>query len=99
MAHAIILSEAFQLVHIRVPRKKPVSDGPSGGGGKHKAPVDKNKEANKDTKADKKAPICLYEPHKAKGYSHFLKDCTACPDSEKDIIFKQLADKNAATGP
>lgn len=99
MTHTIMLSEAFQLVENGSPKKKLVTNRPTGGGGKSHVPADKGKDGNKKSESDKKAPICLYAPHKAKGYRHFLKDCTACPDAEKDLLFRQLAAEKAATGP
>lgn len=39
---------------------------------------------------DDKTPICLWEPHKKKGFHHLPKDCKRCPKAEKDILFDEL---------
>lgn len=36
-------------------------------------------------KPGRKAPVCLLPPQKAKGYRHYLKDCSACPEDEKRL--------------
>lgn len=102
MAHAIKLSEAFQVVDNGIRKKKgPSKDRPKrGGGGDVSAPDTMTPTSPKSPKkSTKKAPICPYEPHKSKGYHHWLKDCTACTEEEKTALFKQLADEKAATGP
>lgn len=101
MKHAIKLSEAFQIV----------DNGPTKSLGKPKRRHDKDRKSESDddkdsetepikrTKHDPKLPICLYPPHKAKGYWHYLKDCTACSEQEKKDLLKAHAEEKAKTGP
>lgn len=101
MKHAIKLSEAFQIV----------DNGPTKSLGKPKRRHGKDRKSESDddkdsetepikrTKHDPKLPICLYPPHKAKGYWHYLKDCTACSEQEKKDLLKAHAEEKAKTGP
>lgn len=102
MAHAIKLSEAFQLVDNGPPsrensntisrkNRRNVSSPREGG--------KRNQPQKAQVGQHKTLPVCLWPPHRAKGYRHYLKDCTACPDDEKKVLFKALSDANAATGP
>lgn len=111
MAHAIKLSEAFQLVDIGPPTKSGKPSGKTRGGegrGKNNDDDDKGgkekcKESGKDGGASankQKLPIFLYPPHKAKGLRHYLRDCKSCPESEKKALLDKYNEEKekAATG-
>lgn len=38
--------------------------------------------------SEKEKPLCLWPPHKEKGFHHYLKDCKGCPKDEKDKLFE-----------
>lgn len=72
---------------------------------KTKQPGRNRKERSKDENpgpstsltSKKTKPICLYPPHKAKGFRHYLKDCRDCPDDQKDKLFEEICEhKNRA---
>lgn len=56
----------------------------------------RRKDVPKDTDAPvpaptpKKKPVCLYPPHKEKGFRHYLKDWMGCHNEEKDNLFEKL---------
>lgn len=96
MAHAIKLSEAFQLVDNGAPSQKNNQRKKKG----KPEMEDEDDDGKRDKgKANKKAPVCLWPAHKSKGYRHYLKDCTACPEDEKKDLLKALAEEKAASGP
>ncbi len=44
---------------------------------------------------EKFVPVCLYEPHKAKGIKHWLSDCRNCPDEEKAKLLEKYRKEKA----
>lgn len=40
-------------------------------------------------KPSRKAPVCLWPPHKEKDLRHFLRDCRNCPEDEKRALLKK----------
>ncbi len=34
-------------------------------------------------------PVCLYEPHRAKGIEYWLSDCNNCPDEEEAKLLEK----------
>lgn len=55
--------------------------------------------SNWEKKKDKKAPICLYEPLKARGITHFLTDGRDCPEELKLKLMREQLEALARTGP
>ncbi len=50
---------------------------------------------------DRKKPICLFPPHKEKGFRHFLDDCKDCPPDQKSKLienYKANRNKNKRDG-
>lgn len=99
-AHAVKLSEAFQLVDAGLAKS------PDTNNLKQKNPENNRCENNSgssnattSTKSDRELPICPFGPHRSRGLHHLLKDCGNCPDEEKKELFKQLAEEKAKTGP
>lgn len=104
MKHAIRLSEAFQLVDIGKPNitdSNDVNNGRKGprSGDEKKGPDTQPSKLKSSTSDKSELPICLYGPHKAKGYRHLLKDCTQCPEQEKKELLKARAEEKYKTGP
>lgn len=102
MAHAVKLSEAWQLVD----NGKPSKDGfdnkthhKKRGGNINRSSGPSSSSSKSPNKSNKEAPVCLYGPHKERGLRHFLKDCHVCPDDKKKSLFKQLEEEKAKTGP
>ena len=66
-----------------------------------KSQIGKKDQNPKKRKFDRKdeTPICLYEPCKKKGYRHYLKDCRACPEHEKQKLLQDYRDKKKSPFP
>lgn len=98
MKHAVKLSEAFQLVDNGPPKSGHVTNdrfsGSRGGNPKSSDTVPKSDNKN-GSRTKKDAPLCLYEPCRAKGLKHWLNDCTACPEHEKTKVRSAHAAKLA----
>ena len=93
--HSVKLSEAFQLVDAGSRKKR-------GGKKKNRSGNRTNVEdkQNEGTKKNtKELPLCLYEPHKQRGFLHMLRDCRDCPDEEKKRLLSELAAQKAKDGP
>lgn len=103
MVHAIKLSEAFQLVYNGAPfRPKENRKGKRGAGRSEMSDdekLEKRKAKSSSRSEIRTSPVCLDGLHKVKGYSHYLRDCTTCPEDEKKFLLKHLVGKRAATGP
>lgn len=64
------------------------------------AAITKNRGSTKDGTASidspnssssaKKKPICLYPPHREKGFRPYLKDCKECPNEQKEKLFEDF---------
>lgn len=61
--------------------------------------TDDDQDDERNKKPTKKAPVCLWPPHKAKGSRHYLKDCTGCPEEKKTHLLVAHAEEMAAGGP
>lgn len=97
MENAIKLSETFQLVNNGPPSRPKKKERFRRGGNRHKKDYDKdsfNKSGKGNDMNEKCLPVCLYPPHKAKGIRHFIRDCKACPDNEKNALLKTLHGEN-----
>lgn len=108
MDYAIKLSEAFQLVDKIAPvmerihrknKKITNDDDPKyNGRGGDKAKVGKGGNSGHNS-SNRKIPVCLYPPHEAKGYTHYLKDSTVCSNDQRKATLKSIVKKRVATGP
>lgn len=97
LKHAVELSDAFQSVD-NGPRRRPKKERlPKRSG--NPTPTDDN-DSQPGRKPEKKLlPLCLYQPCRAKGIRHLLRDCKECPPEEKKRLRDELAAKRAAEGP
>ncbi|MEM1369510.1 MAG: hypothetical protein AAGG02_16175 [Cyanobacteria bacterium P01_H01_bin.15] len=56
----------------------------------HKAGSSRN---NDRSKSSKEPPLCLLEEHAQKGIRHFMRDCTACSQKQKDKLLEEYYKK------
>jgi hypothetical protein len=99
MAHAVIVSAAFQLVDAGPKKKsenKTNNKNVNRSGNKTK---NGEKEKDKNGKTQREPPICLFPPCKSLGKRHWLSDCPFSTDEEKAEARKQSAAEKAKTGP
>lgn len=102
LKHSVRLAEAFQLVDCGPPEKTEKSDKKSRASNSRSGNRDGNNGSrdSTDTKKDKgDLPLCLWEPHRAKGFRHLLKDCRDCPQEEKKALFEKRTQDLAKDGP
>lgn len=102
--HAIKLSKSFQLVDNGPEKTSPnktskdkTTKSQKGRGGNNNGKS--NASSTSSDRSSSNLPVCLYGPHKAKGYRQLLRDCTACPDDEKKSLLKARAEEMAKDGP
>ena len=86
-AHALKVAAAYQLVDAG---RKPINK-------RHKDP-EKDKDQIR-TPPDPKVPLCLYEPCKAKGIRHYMRDCRECPKDKKKELLNQFRESKTEGGP
>ena len=93
MAHAVKLSEAFQLVDSGRQRKRQQH-----ANGQNSTRQSSPSESNSNT-TKSEVPLCLWPPHSSKGIRHLLKHCRDCPADEKKRLLQERSKKLAETGP
>lgn len=104
MKHSIDIADAFQKVDTGAPNLNDRSNLKSRRTRKGRSvnkddAINNAGEIKNENKQDKNLPLCLYGPHRFKGYRHLLRNCTSCPEDEKKSLLKAHAEEKAQTGP
>lgn len=56
-----------------------------------------SKNAGRPEKYKKEKPVCMYSPHKGKGFRHYLEECRDCPEDQKDELFEEFREQKKDT--